>query len=118
MIIAIDFDGTCVVHEYPEIGADLENCEKVLKQLILKGHKLVLNTMRSGKTLEEAVHWFDEKNIVLYGINRTPGQRDWTDSPKVFADLYIDDMALGCPKLNGLVNWNLIKKQLSAGGLL
>lgn len=23
MIIAIDFDGTCVTHEYPDVGADI-----------------------------------------------------------------------------------------------
>ena len=42
--------------------------------------------------------WFEENNIPLYGINRNPNQ-DWTDSPKVYADLYIDDLALGVPKI-------------------
>lgn len=118
MIIAIDFDGTCVKHEYPEVGIELKNCSKTLKQLISSGHKLVLNTMRSGKELEEAVHWFAERNISLYGVNQTPGQKEWTSSPKVYADMYIDDMALGCPKVAGFVNWNLIKKQFVLGGIL
>ena len=57
MTIAIDFDGTCVTHEYPEIGRDL-GATTTLKTLVDNGHKLVLLTMRSGRTLENAKHWF------------------------------------------------------------
>ena len=54
MKIGIDFDGTCVTHEYPKIGKDI-GAVPVLKELVEKGHKLILNTMRSGKELEDAV---------------------------------------------------------------
>lgn len=112
MIIAIDFDGTCVAHEFPKIGKEI-GAEPVLKQLVKEGHKLVLNTMRSdkkdvnsadynihgesGEYLTQAVNWFKKREIPLYGINENPTQKSWTDSPKVYADLYIDDAALGCP---------------------
>jgi len=33
----------------------------------------------------------------LYGINENPGQSSWTSSPKVYAEFYIDDCALGVP---------------------
>ena len=46
MYIAIDFDGTCVTHEYPNIGKDI-GAIPVLKQLVKDGHKLILYTMRS-----------------------------------------------------------------------
>ena len=96
MYIAIDFDGTCVTHDYPRIGKDI-NAIDVLKKLVVNGHKLILNTMRSGKELDEAVNWFKENNIELFGINGNPTQKRWTDSPKVYAHMYIDDAALGCP---------------------
>ena len=96
MYIAIDFDGTCVTHDYPRIGKDI-NAIDVLKKLVVNGHKLILNTMRSGKELDEAVNWFKENNIELFGINENPTQKRWTDSPKVYAHMYIDDAALGCP---------------------
>ena len=96
MIIAIDFDGTVVTHEYPKIGKPI-GAELVLKSWVKSGHKLVLNTMRSGKELEEAIEWFKEREIPLYGVNSTPGQRRWTASPKVYAHLYIDDCAYGIP---------------------
>ena len=57
MIIAVDFDGTCVTHEFPKVGKDI-GAVPVLKKLIEKGHKIILYTMRShpdknnqGKTL-------------------------------------------------------------------
>ena len=96
MYIAIDFDGTCVTHDYPRIGKDID-AVNVLKKLVANGHKLILNTMRSGKELKEAINWFKENDIELYGANKNPTQKGWTNSPKVYANLYIDDAALGCP---------------------
>lgn len=109
----IDFDGTCVSHEFPRIGKSI-GAEKVLKRLVDNGHQLILFTMRSdraeakpvidptiqnvtGKFLTEAVNWFKENDIKLYGIQRNPTQLHWTTSPKSYAELMIDDSALGCP---------------------
>ena len=81
MTIAIDFDGTCVTHEYPKIGRENEGCVDVLKELVREGHKLILYTMRSGEYLEDAVNWFKEREIPLWGINKNPTQSTWTKSP-------------------------------------
>ena len=114
MYIAIDFDGTCVTHEYPEIGRDL-GATTTLKTLVDNGHKLILLTMRSGKTLENAKHWFEERGIILYGVNENPSQKRWTESPKVYANLYIDDANLGIPLIKNsmasdrpYVDWKLV----------
>lgn len=96
MYIAVDFDGTCVTHEYPRVGRDI-GAVPVLKKLVDSGHHLILNTMRSGKELVDAVQWFADNDIPLYGANENPTQKEWTLSPKVYAHLYIDDAALGCP---------------------
>lgn len=96
MIIAIDFDGTCVKHAYPKIGEDI-GAVPVLKEFIKRGHKLILNSMRSGQLLDEAVQWFKDNGIELYGVNHNPDQDSWTKSTKVYANIYIDDAALGCP---------------------
>lgn len=119
MIIAIDFDGTCVTHMYPEVGENI-GAEYVLKALTEEGHILVLNTMRSGKELKDAENWFKKYNIPLYGVNKTPGQENWTSSPKVYAKLYIDDSALGCP-LNShytFVDWATVAEMLVNYGIL
>ena len=114
MIIAIDFDGTCVKHAYPKIGEDI-GAVPVLKEMIKNSHQLVLNTMRSGKLLDEAVNWFENNGIKLSGTNHTPGQATWTSSPKVYADVYIDDAALGCPTTmdnngNIYVDWKIVAR--------
>lgn len=114
MIIGIDFDGTCVTHDYPRIGKDIGAIE-VLKRLVEAGHKLILNTMRSGKELQDAIDWFNENGIELYGVNENPTQKRWTQSSKVYAHLYIDDAALGCPlRMNSdlserpFVDWEVV----------
>ncbi len=121
MTIAIDFDGTCVTHEYPEIGKDI-GAAPVLQALVRNGHKLVLHTMRSGKTLTEAQGWFARNNIELYGVNRNPTQENWTHSPKAFAHLYIDDAGLGIPLVKTMdrpyVDWKYVTIALAEKGCL
>jgi hypothetical protein len=117
MIIAIDFDGTCVTHEYPEVGEDI-GAAPVIKKLVDKGHKIILFTMRSGESLDAAIAWFYEHDIPLFGVNRNPEQHTWTSSPKPYANIYIDDAALGAPLIRPkggkrpYVHWNAVAELL------
>ena len=124
MYIAVDFDGTCVTHDYPRIGKEI-GATKVLKRLVKAGHKLILNTMRSGKELQDAIHWFNKNGIELYGVNENPTQKRWTTSPKVYAHMYIDDAAFGCPLRNvpdfsdrPFVDWDSVWRQLIQMGIV
>jgi len=138
MIIAIDFDGTCVTHEFPKIGKDI-GAIPLLKELIANGHQLILWTMRSNKRivesldknihtrpanyLQQAVDWFAKNEIPLYGVNHNSGQWSWTESPKCYAELYIDDAALGCPLVynefgNNYVDWIAVREILIGMNLI
>ena len=116
-IIAVDFDGTCVTHEYPKVGR-LIGAQVVLRDLAATGDLLILWTMRSGQPLADAVAWFAEHEIPLYGVNENPTQKNWTQSPKAYAHIYIDDAALGIPLKDGLpgerpfVDWDEVRKLL------
>ena len=134
MDVVIDFDGTCVTHEFPLIGKDI-GAVPVLKKLVEKGHNLILFTMRSniddpesqngtiflqgGKYLTLAQNWFKKNNIPLYGVQFNPTQTSWTHSPKAYGQLYIDDAALGCPLVydsdissNPFVDWKKVERML------
>jgi len=110
MIICVDFDGTCVEHRYPDVGKDVPYAVTILKQ-VAREHKIILYTMRSGEELEDAVQWFKNHDIPLYGVNENPTQSRWTSSPKIYGQLYIDDAAAGCPLMPStttnrpMVNW-------------
>ncbi|MBQ2239971.1 MAG: hypothetical protein IKW31_05675 [Alistipes sp.] len=123
-IIAVDFDGTCVEHNYPAIGMEVEGAVDVLRALNKRGHRIILNTMRSGEKLDAAVKWFRDRKVELWAVNRNPEQEEWTSSPKVYADLYIDDSALGCPIMfiDGLrkpvVKWSKVRTLLENDGIL
>ena len=112
MIICVDFDGTCVTNEYPNIGKDLPNCVDVLRKLNEKKVDIILLTQRDGKPLDDAVKWFRENDIDLYGINDNPEQATWSHSRKVYANLYIDDRAIGCPLSQGAVDWKAVERIL------
>jgi hydroxymethylpyrimidine pyrophosphatase-like HAD family hydrolase len=96
-IVAIDFDGTIVAHRYPEIGEPVPYALETMRAMQAKGYKLILFTMRSGEYLREAVDYLSAEGIELWAVNENPTQRFWTDSPKVYAHIYIDDAAFGCP---------------------
>lgn len=121
--IAIDFDGTCVSHEYPAVGRDI-GAVPVLKELVDNGHKLILYTMRDGKELQDAINWFKNNDIKLYAVQYNPTQRNWTKSNKCYANLYIDDAALGCPLIypdNGerdYVNWEKVRELLKQENII
>jgi hypothetical protein len=124
MYIAIDFDGTCVTHDYPEVGKDI-GAVPVLKALVRNGHKIILNTMRDGKELGDAVAWCMKNGIELFGANDNYTQHRWTTSPKVYANLYIDDAAMGCflcynPELSDrpYVDWKETTSYFHARGLI
>lgn len=64
--------------------------------------------------LADAIEWFKDNGIPLLGVNQNPTQHKWTTSPKAYAQLYIDDAALGCPLIlptsgRPYVDWNAIK---------
>lgn len=111
--IALDFDGTVVTHEYPKIGQDV-GAIPVLRKLIKNGHKLILNTMRSGAELDDAISWFNSRGIELYSIGYDPDQHKWTTSNKCYANLIIDDTSLGIP-LKMMVMTNDEDEKISHG---
>lgn len=133
MDICIDFDGTCVTHDFPKVGSDI-GAAPVLKELVKNGHNLILFTMRSnkhdntvgpvcvpqannGNFLSDAINWFKENEIPLYGISVNPSQSQWTTSPKAYGQMYIDDAAFGCPLIHGLherpyVDWEYVRRHL------
>ena len=124
LVIAIDFDGTCVEHDYPAVGLEVEGAVETLRALSKRGHRLILFTMRSGEKLESAVRWFRDRKIELWAVNENPEQRSWTTSPKVYADYYIDDSALGCPIMfidgvrHPVVNWSKVRTMLEYNRVL
>ena len=129
MDIVIDFDGTCVTHDYPAIGREI-GATPVLRDLVDAGHRLILFTIRSNNkkrnnhTLDDAIAWFRERDIPLFGIQTHPDQHNWTSSPKAYGDMYIDDAALGCPLIQPdtgerpYVDWKTVRLLLTGKGLI
>lgn len=112
--IAVDFDGTCVDHRYPNVGQTAPYAVEALQYLQNSGRKLYLYTVRGSNHIQAAINWFAIHGIRLNGIQENPYQKTWTNSPKICADLYIDDRAFGAPLIhppgfhNPVINWELI----------
>ena len=100
--VCIDFDGTMVQHEYPEIGPEAEGCIETLTRWVEDYNVgIILDTMRSDEYLVDAVQWCNDNGIKLYGIGCDPTQKYWTNSTKAYAPFSIDDRNIGCPLIYG-----------------
>ena len=122
-IIAIDFDGTIVTHDYPRVGKPIPYAKEVIQMLNDNGHKCFLWTMRDKHTLEDAKKYCDDNGIKIQGYNHSPDQ--FSDSPKQYATVYIDDAALGCPLIfdwdmsyRPYVDWYEVAKWLNKRGFI
>ena len=113
MIIAVDFDGTIVEHEYPKIGKPIPFAIDVLKKLQYEEHHmLILWTVREGQLLDEAVEYCKERGLEFYAVNKNFPEETQpiNTSRKVVADIYIDDRNIG-----GLPDWGLIYRIIKYG---
>ncbi len=103
MIIAIDFDGTIVEHEFPNIGPLKLNAKEVINHLIDEGHQIIIWTCRTTQnafpgrpcTIFDVANFLVENGILFHTINNNAVGLNFQPSPKIYADIYIDDKQLG-----------------------
>ena len=107
MTIAVDFDGTIVEHEYPNIGREIPFATDTLKMLIKDQHKLILWSCREAQLLQDAIDWCRERGVEFYAVNKDyPEERKECNnhfSRKIKAEIWIDDRNVG-----GLPDWGMI----------
>lgn len=114
VVIAVDFDGTCVKHEFPHIG-DQIGAFPWLRQFREEGAHLILWTCRTGDPLVEAVDFCKAMGLEFDGVNEHSYLAEGFDpGPKIGAHIYIDDKAAGCfMRYDGLmkhayVDWDVM----------
>lgn len=103
LIVAVDFDGTLVEYEFPEVGPPAPGAFAWVRRWQAAGATVFLWTVRSdapaGKrpVLSEAVAFCVANGFTPDAVNENPAQAAWSGSPKVHADVFVDDAAFGCP---------------------
>ena len=111
--IAIDFDGTIVEHQYPRIGKEMLFAFATIKELQKKGHKLILNTYRTGALLDEAVEYCRQNGVESYAVNKNYPEEIITENTprKLDVDVFIDDRNVG-----GFIGWSAVWQTLHPEG--
>lgn len=113
MIIAVDFDGILCKNKFPEIGPPNYEMISLVRQLIDKGHEVILWTTRNGDELVAAVDWCSDRGLHFCNVNgpAPSNEAEYRDkypaqSRKIYADVYIDDHNL---EYDGQNNYNANK---------
>ncbi len=104
MILAVDFDGTVVDHEYPKIGKLKTGAREALKAFKKKGHKIAIWTCRQGQEERDVREFLIEHDVPFDSINTAVPGAD-LGTRKIYADVYIDDKGIRFED-----NWEEIKK--------
>jgi hypothetical protein len=115
MIIAVDFDGTIVENKFPEIGRPIPGAFGALRKLKLMCHKLILWSCRSNNDpsfnhrplLSEAIDFCLKHGVIFDAVNTNVSEYAGLPSPKIYADLYIDDRAFPLSDAENI--WQLIE---------
>lgn len=110
-IFAVDFDGTLIKgNTWPNVDGTVNT--DLIVYLIReqdKGHKIILNTCRTGQHLQDAVDLVKAYGLVFDAVNENLPEMIEAykgDCRKISADFYIDDKAVD-PSIQ---NWNLLNR--------
>lgn len=90
-IYAVDFDGTIVENDFPDIGSINQEVKKFIINKKKEDGIIILWTTRSNEKLEEALDFCEEHGIPIDYANKNVPWLDFETSGKIFADVYIDD---------------------------
>lgn len=96
-VIAVDFDNTLALTDYPTI---LKPNEPLIRYLInqrRQGTKVILWTCRCGDDLDAAVEWCAQQGLMFDAVNDNIPEAVATfgdNSRKIYADFYVDDKAI------------------------
>ena len=111
-VLAIDFDLTICMSDYPKLGPMREDAGKIIRALHAEGFGIVINTCREGHALSDAMHWLMEHRIPYNYVNcNFPHliEKYSADCRKISADMYIDDKGV-----DPLPSWQEIYDKIHA----
>ena len=128
MILAIDFDGTIVEDQFPEVGKMIPGASEAINQLYADGYTIIIWSCRTGIKKTRAIEWLVMNGIKFHRFNESCptniALHGGKDTRKVYANIYIDDAALGCPLIYNknfhsrpYVDWVRVDKMLEEMGV-
>ena len=122
MIIAIDFDGILCENNFPNIGRPKYEIISLVRQLIDKGHEVILWTSRVGQELDSAVEWCKDRGLHFTEVNENaPSNRKEYEikypqgTRKIYADFYIDDHNIEYAMKRGIFAESTLIEKLEEG---
>lgn len=106
-IVAIDFDGTIVKHEYPEVGPLLPGAAETIRWLHTWADIIIWTCRYLPDDIKQARDFLDANDIPFDFVNDNKPGIGFSPTPKIYFDIGIDDRNLG-----GLPPWSEIRRSL------
>ena len=107
-VIAVDFDGTCCDHEFPNIGKIKSGCKEALELFHQLGYKIIIWSCRTCSYMQDVFSPPEDLECAAaIDRNKVKEMKQWLDANcihydeiddgtkgKPVADFYIDDKAI------------------------
>ena len=99
-IFSVDFDGTLIIgNKWPDFDGEINRplINYLKREQEDHGSKIILNTNRTGKQLEDAIVLVNSYGLHFDAVNENLPEiieAFGSDSRKIYADKYIDDKAV------------------------
>jgi hypothetical protein len=106
-ILAIDFDGTISLGNWPEVGPANDRLISYLLDRKRYGDKLILWTCRAGEALVAAIDFCAQHGLHFDAVNDNLPEiveRYGSNSRKITCDYYIDDRSFTVESIYGTVD--------------
>lgn len=117
LVIAIDFDSTLAVEEYPDIGVAIDGAVDVANWLYDKGHTIIIWTCREDEYATDAMEWLEMNGFKYHYFNENCPERIdkySKDSRKIGCDVLIDDRCIFSKMMGREVDWSLVREAFNA----
>jgi len=102
-IIAIDFDGTIVEHDYPRIGPLRPNAAEVIRWIYSWADVIIWTCRYEVEGVRDMIEFLKDNHIPYTSINKNTQELGFHPTPKIYFDICIDDRNLG-----GVPRWSEI----------
>ena len=103
-IIAVDFDGCLATNEFPNIGSEITETIRRVKEEQRKGSKIILWTCRKDDELTAAVEYCRDNGLEFDYINENAAESIkmfGKDTRKIYATAYLDDRNITLKEVEG-----------------
>lgn len=117
LVIAIDFDGTIVKQDYPNIGKLYDSAKECINELYNSGrYYIIIWSTRCGQDEADMINFLNKNEVKYHKVNGNLPEfselqeaKGFSTPRKIYYDLLVDDKSLLMQSFDLEYEWPMVK---------